>query len=113
MSDFQDHLKHQYAYVARGEFKPGQFAVARELYDRAVATFTHGFHRAYLLQEPGTDRGIAVIFWEDPGDMEDNRTRAYDAIMAQMAPLFAYPPETNVYEVVEDIPSHPPDKSTV
>ncbi len=32
MSDFQDHLKHQYAYVARGEFKPGQFAVARELF---------------------------------------------------------------------------------
>ncbi len=82
------------------------------LVDRAVATFSHGFHRAYLLQEPGTDRGIAVIFWEDPGDMENNRTKAYDAIMAQMAPLFAHSPETNIYEVVEDIPSPPADKPT-
>ncbi|MEM9511270.1 MAG: antibiotic biosynthesis monooxygenase, partial [Cyanobacteria bacterium P01_E01_bin.48] len=34
MTDFQDFLKRKYAYVAKGEFKPGQFSVAKELYDR-------------------------------------------------------------------------------
>lgn len=102
MTDFQDFLKRKYAYVARGEFKPGQFGAAKDLYDEAVATYREGFQGAYLLQEPGTDRGIAVIFWESPGDMEAHRTEAYEAIMQKMGPMFAQPPETGIYEVVEE-----------
>jgi len=33
MTDFQDFLKHKLAYVARVEFKPGQFATAKQLFD--------------------------------------------------------------------------------
>lgn len=105
MSEFLDFLRHQYpyAYVAIGEFKPGKFAEARLLYEKAVATYTHGFKGAYLLQEPGTDRGIAIIFWENLEDMETNHSAAYDAIMHEMAHLFAHPPVTSVYEVCSEI----------
>jgi len=100
MTDFQDFLKRKFAYVARVEFKSGQFATAKQLYDQAVAAYSQGFQGAYLLQEPGTDRGIAVIFWESLEDMDANRTRAYDTILHEMGPLFAHPPETLFYEVV-------------
>ena len=33
MSEFIDFLKHKYAYVAMGEFKPGKFSEAQKLYD--------------------------------------------------------------------------------
>ncbi|NEO95896.1 MAG: antibiotic biosynthesis monooxygenase, partial [Moorea sp. SIO3G5] len=74
MTEFLDFLKHNYAYVAIGEFKPGKFQEAQDLYEKAVSTYIQGFKGAYLLQEPGTDRGIAVIFWESIADMEDNQS---------------------------------------
>jgi hypothetical protein len=56
-----------------------------------------------LLQEPGTDRGIAIIFWESAADMEANRTEAHETILKQMAPLFAAQPQTAFCEVVCNI----------
>ncbi len=103
MSDFHDCLKHQYAYVAVGEFKPGKFEEAKRLYEQAVSMYTTGFQKAYLLQEPGTDRGIAVIFWENMGDMEANHSEAQQKILQKMSPLFAKAPTTSFYEVVCEI----------
>ncbi|NJK37803.1 MAG: antibiotic biosynthesis monooxygenase [Oscillatoriales cyanobacterium RM1_1_9] len=105
MSEFLDFLKHQYAYVAVGEFKPGRFDEAEHLFEKAVSTYTKGFKGSYLLQEPGTDRGIAIIFWENIDDMDANHTAAYDAIMQEMAPLFVKPPHTAFYEVCSEV--HP------
>lgn len=103
MSDFHDFLKHQFAYVAVGEFKPGKFEEAKRLYEQAVSTYTQGFKKAYLLQEPGTDKGIAVIFWENVEDMEANHSQAYDNILKEMTPLFVKPPSTYLHEVVCEI----------
>ncbi|MCT7948413.1 antibiotic biosynthesis monooxygenase [Ancylothrix sp. C2] len=103
MSEFQDFLKHNYAYVAIGEFKPGQFEKAEQLYEKAVSNYGEGFKGSYLLQEPGTDKGIAIIFWESPGDMEANQTEASEAIIHEINPLFAKPPVTGLYEVVSKI----------
>ncbi len=105
MTEFLDFLKHKYAYVAIGEFKPGKFAEARQLYEKAVSTYSEGFEGAYLLQEPGTDRGIAVILWKDIEDMEANQSEANQAILDQMSHLFAAPPTTNFYEVCSEIPA--------
>ncbi|MEM1367432.1 MAG: antibiotic biosynthesis monooxygenase [Cyanobacteria bacterium P01_H01_bin.15] len=102
MSDFQDFLKRKYAYVARVEFKPGKFDIAKQLYDKGIATFSEGFLGAYLLREPGSDRGIAVIFWESLEDMDASRTEAYEALMREMGHLFATAPETTIYEVEEE-----------
>lgn len=103
MSEFQDFLKHQYTYVAKGEFKPGKFDEAQALYEKAVSTYEQGFKGAYLLREPESDKGIAVIFWESVEDMLNSQTEEYQAILKQMAPLFATPPETYMYEVVAEI----------
>ncbi|HEY9615776.1 MAG TPA: antibiotic biosynthesis monooxygenase [Microcoleaceae cyanobacterium] len=103
MSEFQDFLKHQYAYVAVGEFKPGKFAQAQHLYEQAVSTYTDGFRGAYLLRDPGTDKGISVIFWESVEQMAHNESAEYQAILKQMAPLFAQAPQTYMYEVVTEI----------
>ena len=103
MTEFLDFLKHKYAYVAIGEFKPGKFAEAQQLYEKAVSTYTHGCQGAYLLREPGTDKGIAVILWENIEDMEENRSEAYQAILAKMSHLFAEPPTTSYYEVCSEI----------
>lgn len=108
MSDFMDFLRHKYAYVARGEFKPGQFDEAKRLFDAAVANYEEGFEGAYLLQEPGTDRGIAVIFWDNMEDMENNRNEAVDRILEQMSHLFVHAPETGFYEVSSEIGKHAP-----
>lgn len=107
MSEFQDFLKRKYAYVAIGEFKPGKFLEAERLYEQAISTYAQGFKGSYLLQEPGTDRGIAVIFWEGVEDMEANKSEAYQQILTQMAPLFVKPPTTAFYELVSEI--HPPE----
>ena len=64
MPEFLDFLKHKYAYVAIGEFKPGCFSEAQKLYEKAVSTYSTGFQGAFLLQKPGTDEGIAVIIWD-------------------------------------------------
>lgn len=103
MSDFMDFLRHKYAYVARGEFKPGRFDEAKRLFDAAVANYHDGFEGAYLLQEQGTDRGIAVIFWDNPDDMDNNRNEAVDRILEEMSHLFLETPETAFYEVSSEI----------
>ncbi|RMF26144.1 MAG: antibiotic biosynthesis monooxygenase [Cyanobacteria bacterium J083] len=103
MSEFLDFLKHKYAYVAFGTFKSGRFAEAQRLYEKAVSTYTQGFQGAYLLQKPGTDQGIAVIFWDTIQDMEENQSQAYKKILKEMSHLFATPPETAFYEVCSEI----------
>lgn len=110
MSDFHDFLKRNLAYVAIGEFKSGKFEEAQRLYEQAVTTYGEGFQGTYLLQEPGTDRGIAIIFWESAADMESNRSEAHEKILKQMAPLFASHPQTAFCEVVCNI--QPPQSST-
>ena len=99
MTDFLDFLTRKSAYVAIGEFKPGQFDKAKELYEQAVSTYSQGFNGAYLLQEPGTDKGIAVIFWENMADMDANTTETHKAILKEMSQLFATSPKTGFYEV--------------
>jgi len=103
MSEFQDFLKRRFAYVAIGEFKPGRFDEACSLYEEAVSTYGQGFEGTFLLQEPGTDRGISIIFWDSPADMEANRSKEHEAILKKMKPLFAKPPEVTFYEVVCDV----------
>lgn len=103
MSEFLDFLKHKYAYIAIGEFKPGRFAEAQRLYEKAVSTYTHGFQGAFLLQKPGTDEGIAVIMWEKIEDMDENQSEAYKAILQEMGHLFTKPPVTDFYEVCSEI----------
>jgi heme-degrading monooxygenase HmoA len=103
MTEFQDFLQHKFAYVAIGEFKPGKFEEAKQLYEQAVSTYSEGFEGSYLLQEPGTDRGIAIILWKSVADMEANQSEAYQAILEKMTPLFAQPPTTAIHEVVSEI----------
>lgn len=105
MSEFQDFLRRTFAYVAIGEFKSGKFEEAQRIYEEAVSTYGEGFKGTYLLQEPGTDRGISVIFWESAADMEASHTEAHEKLMKQMVPLFAHAPKVGFYEVVCDI--HP------
>lgn len=101
--DFHDFLKHKFAHVAIGEFKSGKFEEAKKLYEEAVSTYNEGFQGAYLLQEPGTDKGISVIFWESVGDMEANQSEAYQTILKKMMSLFVKAPTTSVYEIVCEI----------
>jgi heme-degrading monooxygenase HmoA len=103
MSEFLDFLRHQFAYVAIGEFKPGKFEAAEQLFEKAVATYTTGFKGAYLLQLPNTDKGIAIIFWESVEEMAANQSEAYQEILKQMAPLFVKIPDTDIYEIVSEI----------
>ena len=103
MTEFLDFLKHKFAYVAIGEFKPGKFEEAQKLYEKAVSTYTRGFKGAYLLQEPGTDKGIAIILWESLEDMEANQDEACKAILSQMSHLFTKAPTTSFYEVCSEI----------
>jgi heme-degrading monooxygenase HmoA len=101
--EFLDFLKQKCAYVAIGEFKPGKFNEAKEVYEKAVATYGEGFQGAYLLQEPGTDRGIAIIFWDSVEQMSAHDNEAHTAILKEMKPLFAKPPVTGVYDLVNQI----------
>ncbi|MGA7936822.1 MAG: antibiotic biosynthesis monooxygenase [Kovacikia sp.] len=103
MSEFQDFLKRQFAHVSIGEFKPGKFWEAQNLYEQAISTYTHGFKGAYLLRDPGSDKGISVIFWETVDDMTDNENETHQAILKKMAPLFAHTPDVFVYEVVSEL----------
>ena len=103
MTDFTDFLKHKQAYIAIGEFKPGRFSEARQLYEQAVATFDNGFQGAYLFQEPGTDRGIAVILWDNVDNMDAHQSPAYEAIVRELSGLFATPPDIKFYEVCSEI----------
>ncbi|GBF82506.1 antibiotic biosynthesis monooxygenase [Aphanothece sacrum] len=103
MSEFLDFLKHKYAYVAIGEFKPGRFAEAQRLYEKAVSSYKQGFQGAFLLQKPGTDEGIAIIMWEKIEDMEANKNEIYQKVLEEMGPLFVNPPKTDFYEVCNEI----------
>lgn len=103
MTDFTDFLKHKQAYIAIGEFKPGRFSEARQLYEQAVATYTDGFQGAYLFQEPGTDKGIAVILWDNVDNMEAHHNPAYQSIVRELSALFVAPPDVKFYEVCSEI----------
>jgi heme-degrading monooxygenase HmoA len=103
MTEFMDFLHHKYAYIAIGEFKPGKFAEAQQLYEQAISTYSQGFKGAYLLQKPGTDEGIAVIMWDRIEDMEENQSEVYQEILEKMKHLFAKPPITSFYEVCSEI----------
>ncbi|PSB18254.1 antibiotic biosynthesis monooxygenase [Phormidesmis priestleyi ULC007] len=103
MTDFQDFLIHKCAQVAIGEFKPGTFEAAQQLYQEAVAMYAEGFLGAYLLREKDTDRGISVIFWESEALMEANSSEAHQAILKKMTPLFSAVPMINAYEIVSEI----------
>lgn len=103
MSEFLDFLRHQFAYVAVGEFKPGKFKAAEELFEKAVATYVTGFKGAYLLQLPNTDKGIAIVFWESVDEMAANHSEAYQEILNKMTPLFVKIPDCDVYEIVSEI----------
>ena len=54
-------------------FKPGKFGEVQKLYEKAVETYQDGFKGAYLLQQPGSDDGLSVIFWDSLEDMEANQ----------------------------------------
>ncbi|MGB3401722.1 MAG: antibiotic biosynthesis monooxygenase [Microcoleaceae cyanobacterium] len=103
MSEFLDFLKRKYAYVAIGEFKPGKLTEAEHLFETIVSTYKQGFKGSYFMQEPGTDRGIAVIFWENIEDMDANKSELSEDILKQMNHLFAKPPQTSFYEVHSEI----------
>lgn len=103
MSEFLDFLKHKYAYVAIGAFKPGRFNEAEQLFVKAVSTYSEGFEGAYLLQKPGTDEGIAVIFWDNLEDMDANRSDLHETLIKEMGHLFAAAPETCFYEVCSEV----------
>lgn len=103
MLDFRDFLVHKCAHVAIGEFKPGKFEEAQQLYQEAVSTYAQGFQGAYLLREKGTDRGISIIFWESEDIMQANENEAYKAILKKMVPLFSTAPIVNAYDIVSEL----------
>lgn len=104
MEDFQDFLTHKIAHVTIGEFQIGKFDEARKIYQDAVSTYGKGFKGAYLLQEAGTERGIAVILWDNEENMKANEgTDIHKAVLKKMMPLFADTPRTMYYEVVTEI----------
>jgi heme-degrading monooxygenase HmoA len=103
MQDFQDCLNHRVAYVTMGEFQNGKFDEAKQLYDEAIATYGEGFKGAYLLQEPGSDRGISIILWDSEDSMKANLTDAYKHVLQKMMPLFVHTPTTTTYEVVNEV----------
>ncbi|MGL5033888.1 MAG: antibiotic biosynthesis monooxygenase family protein [Microcystaceae cyanobacterium] len=104
-AEFLDCLRHKYAYVAIGEFKPGRFAEAQLLYEKAISTYKEGFEGAFLLRKPNTDEGIAVIIWKRIEDMEANQNEVHQKILEQMGPLFSTPPVTDFYEVCSEVES--------
>jgi len=111
MKEFLDFLKHKYAYVAIGQFKPGKFDEAQQLYEKAIATYGEGFGGSYLLQEPETDKGIAIIFWSSVEEMEANKNDVHEAIVKEISHLLVEPATTSVYEVCStfDPPPSPPE----
>jgi heme-degrading monooxygenase HmoA len=103
--DFHDCLTHQVAQVTIGEFKPGQFERAQQLYQEAISTYSAGFCGAYLLREGVSDRGISVILWSSEAAMAANQSQLHQAIVQKMTPLFATVPEMRQYDVVSQIPA--------
>lgn len=109
MSDFQDFLTHAIAQVTIGEFQLGKFEEAQQLYQDAVSTYSAGFRGAYLLREPGSDRGISIILWDNEEMMQANDSEVQQAILRKMAPLFVGKPVTATYEVVSE--TQPPTEA--
>lgn len=107
MSDFHDCLTRKVAQVTIGEFRPGYFEQAQQLYHEAVSTYASGFDGAYLLREGSSDRGISIILWQSEEAMQANQTELHNAILQKMAPLFSEPPENRHYDVVSEIPGNP------
>ncbi len=105
-AEFLDCLQHKHAYVAIGEFKPGRFAEAQRLYEKAISTYKEGFQGAFLLRKPNSDEGIAVILWKNIEDMEANQTDLHRKILEEMGPLFTQPPTTNFYEVCSEVEAY-------
>lgn len=110
MTEFLDFLKHKYAYVAIGEFKPGKFEEAKQLYEKAISTYKQGFQGSYLLQEPGTDKGIAIIFWDSAEEMEANKNEVHQEVVKEISPLLVESPTTFFYEVCSTI--NPPNSTS-
>jgi heme-degrading monooxygenase HmoA len=105
MSDFHDFLRQPIAYVAIGEFKSGKFPEAKQIFDEVIATYNGGFRGAYLLQEADSDRGVAVIFWENAEAMAQNQTAVQEHLLQRMASLFVKAPETRICDIVTAITS--------
>lgn len=103
MSEFQDFLTHRFAHVTIGEFKPGKFEEAQQIYEEAVSAYGTGFKGAYLLHEKGTDKGISIIFWESEESMRESTTETSKLILKKMMPLFASTPTDTYYELACDI----------
>lgn len=104
MEDFQDFLTHKIAHVTVGEFQIGKFDEARQIYQEAVSTYGDGFRGAYLLQEQDSERGMAILLWDNEDSMKANEgTEAHKAVLRKMMPLFAETPTTTYYEVVTEI----------
>ena len=105
-AEFFDCLQHKHAYVAIAEFKPGRFADAQRLYEKAISTYQDGFKGAFLLRKPNSEEGIAVILWKTLEDMEANQTDVHRKILEEMGPLFNTPPVTNIYEVCSEVAAY-------
>ncbi len=103
MSASTEMLKHKTAYVAIGEFKPGMFTKAQELYEKAVSNYSQGFKGSFLLNKTGTDEGIAIIMWDDASDMPDSQHDVHREFLEQMNKLFVKPPVTDFYEICSEI----------
>ncbi len=104
MEDFQDFLTHKIAHVTVGEFQIGKFDEARQIYQEAVSTYGDGFQGAYLLQEQDSERGMAILLWDNEDSMRANEgTEAHKTVLRKMMPLFAETPKTTYYEVVTEI----------
>ena len=110
--EFMDFLKHKYAYVAIGEFKPGRFAEAQRLFEKAVSTYKDGFKGSLLLQKPGTDEGIAIIKWKSIEDMDAYQDQTYQKILEEINHLFATPPITSFYEISSEVEGYEPIASS-
>jgi heme-degrading monooxygenase HmoA len=108
MNDFHDCLTHSIAQVTIGEFLPGYFEQAQQLYLEAVSSYADGFDGAYLLRDGASDRGISIILWQSEAAMQANQTQLHNAIVQKMAPLFAGSPQNNQYEIVSMIPGKRP-----
>ncbi len=106
MSDFHDCLSRRIAQVTIGEFKPGHFEQAQQLYHEAVSTYAAGFDGAYLLRDGSSDRGMSIILWRSEEAMQANQTELHDAILQKMAPLFVELPNNYHYDVVSEIPGN-------
>lgn len=104
MSDFHDCLNHKIAQVTIGEFKPGYFEQAQQLYHEAVSTYADGFDGAYLLRDGISDRGISIILWQSEEAKQANQSALHDAIVQKMSSLFAERPHNQHYDVVSEIP---------